>query len=63
MQNHAICIEGTKLTISSMTPELGGQYLCIATNKYGQAITRSTIAVRGTIPGWLQHGVMLCVVN
>ncbi|XP_062513915.1 hemicentin-1-like isoform X2 [Corticium candelabrum] len=48
MQNHAICIEGTKLTISSMTPELGGQYLCIATNKYGQAITRSTIAVRGT---------------
>lgn len=51
---NAFQVAGTTLTVVKVTPELGGQYVCIATNKHGQAITRATVAVRGKV-------VVLCL--
>lgn len=45
--NGVFLIEETTLRINKVTPELGGRYDCIATNRHGQAVTRATVAVRG----------------
>ena len=49
VNNRLFLIEETTLRIKKLTPELGGRYDCIATNKLGQAVTRATVAVKGIV--------------